>query len=1035
MDNKNKHRAKNTIKRYMLSVLLAVLAFCVSAQEKDDHSKFRIMGQVIEMGNYDPIERASVQLFSKDSTFLSGALTNEKGNFTLYTDKKGDYQVNISFVGSKTLNKKFTIYNKTTLLGTMALESDSIVLDEAVVTGNLPKMQMVGDTLMFNADAYHMPEGAVLEELIQKLPGAEVDDNGNITINGKQINKILLDGKEFFVGNNAMATKNLPTDIIDKLKVYDEKSDQARVTGIDDGVENPVIDIKIKKNMNMGYMFNGDAGYGTHDRYSGRITFTEFTAHNRLAAILNGSNTGGSRGGRRGGGGGSQGLRSDESVGANYNYDDGTGSNGGGGRGGRGGWGGGGSRDNFKLKIDGNTNWEHGTTDRQQRQSSTNYEKVGATTYSNSLSKNLSKNHGWNASMRLEWKPDSVTNIQFRPSWSIRTSDSMSESQSMQFSANPFEYTDTPLDLYHDFVDSDSIRTNRRVNRSMSHSTTKRLGGSLQYNHRFGDMGRNLNLRIEGNYSESDRQNVSNNNTHLYKVMDQQGNDSVFYTNRYSTTPDRNKNFSANVSYSEPLMRNTFLQFTYTFRYSKDESDQKTYDFSALGEQFGAGADLAYGNFDAFIGGYNLPDYLNESLSRYSYRENFDHDAQLLFRIIRTYYNFSTGVQWRPQRSHTVQDYHGIHTDTIRVTNNFNPTMNLQLRFSRNHTLKLDYHGNSSQPSINQLIDITDDANPMNIVKGNPGLKPSWTNNLNLNYNNYFMTYKQTITLNWNWSRTSNSIANKMTYDDRTGGRITQPVNISGNWRTGGNLQLGTALDQDGKWFINSNTRYNYNHQLSYLSQSKADSRLNTTNNQSVNERLSGSYRNDWLDVEINGSTNYSHVRNLLQPKSNRDTWQFNYGASVNIKFPWHMTFDTNINQRMYRGYNDATANRNELIWNAEISQQILSRRRLILSLQVFDILGQQRTFDYNVGDTRTSETHYNSITQYFMLHAVFNIRQFGGKAAREARRERRMREGGEAFGEALGGFGPPEGRGGFGGGEQGGNRGGNRGGGGGRGR
>lgn len=974
--------------------------------------KYKVIGQVYDIQDYEPVEKASLQVFTKDSTFVIGGLTAEKGKFALNLEKKGQYRMAVSYLGMKTLNKEFTIDSRTTDLGAMILEPDTIMLDAAVVTGNLPKMQMVGDTLMFNADAYHLPEGAVLEELIQKLPGAQIDDNGNITINGKAIKKIMLDGREFFNGSNAMATKNLPTDIIDKLKVYDDKSDQAKITGIDDGEENPVIDIKIKKGMNMGYMFNGDAGYGTHDRYSGRLTFTEFTAHNTLAAVLNGSNTGGSRGGRRGGGGGQQGLVSNETVGVNYNYIDGKGNAGGGmgGRGGgRGGFGGGG-RNDFKLKIDGNANWAHGTTNREQRQSTMNYEKVGSTTYSNSNSKNLSKNHGWNASMRLEWKPDEMTNIQFRPTWSMTYNDSMSESQSMQFSGNPFDYTDTPLDLYHDFADTDSIRTNRRVNQSISHSTTKRVGGSLQYNRRFGDLGRNINFRVEGNYSKSDRQNVSNNYTHLYKVMDRQGNDSVYYTNRYSTTPGQNTSFSANASYSEPLMKNTFLQFNYTFRYSKDTSDQRTYDFSELGEEFGDGSALAYGGFDSFIGGINNMDsYLNHQLSRYSYRENFDHDAQMLFRIIRTFYNFSTGVQWRPQRSHFVQDYHGVYTDTVRVVSNFNPTMNLQINFSRNHRLKFDYHGSSAQPSINDLLDIYDDTNPMNIRMGNPGLKPSWTNNLRMDYSNYFMTYKQTIALNWNYSRTSNSIANKVFYDDKTGGRITQPVNISGNWRTNGNLQLGSALDQDGKWFVNSNTSYSYNHQLSYLSQRNADSMLNTTNNQSVNERLSGSYRNDWLDVELNGSASYSHVRNLLQATSNRDTWQFNYGGSVNIKLPWKMTIDTNINQRMYRGYNDATANRNELIWNAEISQQVLSRRRLVVSLQVFDILGQQKTFDYNVGDTRTSETHYNSITQYFMLHAVFNIRQIGGKAARDMRRERRE------MGEGFGGFGGPEGgRGGF---------------------
>lgn len=978
----------------VLVLLVSLMPTINLFAQSDDHSqgRFRITGQVIDMGNYNPIERASVQLFTKDSTYVMGALTNEKGNFSVYADEKSDFQVTISCLGFKTVNKKFTIYSRTTPLNVIRMDADSIMLDEAVVTGNLPKMQMVGDTLIYNADAYKVPEGSVLEELIERLPGAEVED-GKITINGKEIKKILLDGKEFFTGSISTATKNLPTDIVDKLKVYDEKSDMAKITGIDDGEEHPVIDVRIKKGMNRGYMANGDIGYGTRNRYSDRLTMTEFTDKNRIALVGNGSNTANGRStpGRGGGGGGGQGLRSSEQIGVNYNYDNKTG-----------------SMRESTLKMDGNANWNHGTTNRETRQSSENYEKIGSTTYSNSLSKNLSKNHGYSANLRVEWRPDSATNIQFRPTWSYTNNDSRSESQSMQFSGNPFEYSETPLDLYQNFDDNDNIRTNRHVNKSISHSTNQRVGGSLQYNRRFGNMGRNLTFRVEGNYSKSASQNLNNNNTHLYKLKDKYGNDSIYYTNRYSTTPSHNSSYSAQVTYSEPLMRATFLQFNYKFSYSKNESDQKTYDFSTMGENFGQGAELEYNGFDNYIGGItNMDGYLNHNLSRYSRYENYDHDAQVLFRIIRTFYNFSTGLQWRPQRSHYVQDYHGVYVDTVRTISNFNPTMNLQVKVGQ-RTFKLDYHGNSAQPSINQLLAITDDTNPLNISKGNPGLKPSWTNDLNIQYNDYFMKYKQSVALNWSFSRTTNSISSKVTYDDTTGGRITQPENINGNWQTRGSMVLNTALDQQARWNISSHTNYSYNHQVSYLTVDRqSSSQINTTNNTTLSERLTGSYRNDWLEAGLQGGVNYNHVRNMLQTNGNRDTWTYNYGGSINIHFPWDMTFDTSISERMQRGYTDATANTNELIWNAQLSQSLLPRKKLVLTLQVYDILGQQKTFNYTVSSTRTSETHYNSITQYAMLHVIFNFRSFGGRAARDARRERRMQ--GEGFGRPEV-FGPPGG-------------------------
>lgn len=990
-------------------LLLAMSAFAFS-QEKDK-DRYKISGQVIETENYSPIAMASVKLLSVDSVFINGVTTNDNGNFTTYAAKKGKYKVMVSYLGYKSLVKDIEVKGRTTTLGTLRLDVDSIMLAETTVTAALPKMQMVEDTLIFNADAYNMPEGAVLEELIERLPGAEIQD-GKITINGKEIKKIMLDGKEFFTGNTSTATKNLPTDIIDKLKVYDEKSEMAKVTGIDDGNDQPVIDVRIKKGMNRGYMLNGDAAYGTHDRYSGRVNASEFAEKTRLTIVGNGSNTSNDRAtpGRGGGGGGGQGLRSAESLGANYNYTD-KGNNG---------------RRDPTLQMSGNVNYNHGTSDRETRSNSTNFEKANSTTYSSSRNDNLSKNHGFNGSFRVEWRPDTLTNIQFSPTWSYSDNDSKSKSNSMQFSDNPFDYVENPLDLSQNFDDRNSIRTNLRTNQNISHSENRRVGGWAQYNRRFGNMGRNLTLRVDASYSKNKSENVSNNYTHLYKVKDQWGNDSVYYTNRYSTTPSTNYNYSAQVTYSEPLMRATFLQFSYKFSYTKNESDQSTYDFSSLGEQFGYGTELEYGGFNSFIGGFTEDDmeyYKNHNLSRYSRYENYDHDAQMLFRIIRNYYNFSTGVNVRPQRSHFVQDYQGLFIDTVRNIVNVNPTMNLQIRFSRQHTLKLDFHGNSQQPGINQLLDITNDSDPMNISKGNPGLKPSWTNNLNMQYQNYLMDYKFNIALNAGYSTTSNSISSKVTYDDVTGGRITQPENINGNWRTNASLTLNKSWGDKLMLNLTSSTNYNYNHQVSYYTVDRnSSSQINTTNNTTTSERLNASLKNSWLEVSGYGSVSWNHMRNLLRSQNNQDIYRYQYGGSVNVRFPWNMTLDTSISQNLKRGYTDATANNSELIWNAQLSQSFW-KRALTLSLQVYDILGQQKSFSYNVMATRTSETYYNSITQYVMFHVVFNFRSFGGRAARDARRERRENggwqrpEGGFPGGRPGGGFGGGRPGGGFGGG------------------
>lgn len=982
-------------------------------------NQFKVSGQVIETQDYAPVMGASVKILTKDSVYVEGGVTNDNGNFSLTVPKKAPYKVMVSYLGYKTLMKEIEVKGKTTTLGTLRLDVDSILLDDAVITAALPKMQVVEDTVIYNADAFKVPDGAVLDELIERLPGAEVTEDG-ITINGKKIEKILLNGKEFFVGDMNTARKNVPVDIVDKVKVYDEKSDMAKVTGIDDGNDRPVIDIKIKKGMDIGTMVNGDAGYGTHDRYFGRVMATAFSTRNKLAFVGNGSNlsNGRSTPGGRGGGGG-QGLRTSETAGLNYNYDD-KGTNG---------------RKEPTLQMDGSVQYNHGTSDRQTRQMNENWEKVGSRTYGNSVQSNLSKNHGWNANYRLEWRPDTLTNIQFRPSMSFNVNDGLTSSRSMQFSENPYDYSDDPLSLYDNFVDTDAIRTNYRNNQGISHSVTKRFGGSLQYNRRFGNMGRNLTFRVEGNYNNSESRNISNNMTHFYKQKDRFGNDSILYTNRYNVTPGTTWNYAAQVSYSEPLMKATFLQFSYRFNYSHDVHDRQTYDFSGLGERFGYGVTPAYGDFDGFLADYDLQRYLDDRKSQYALRQNMDHDAQVLFRIIRTYYNFSTGVRWQPQRSHFVQEYLSHPIDTVRYVSNFSPTMNLLIRFSKQHTLKLDYRGNTSQPSLTSMIDITDDTNPMNITLGNPDLKPSFTNNMSTEWKLNLPDTKTSFAANWNFATTSNSISSKVTYDDKSGGRTTRPENINGNWNTGGNISFNTALDYAARWNLSVHSNFRHSNQVSYISVDRnADSKLNTTKNNNLGGSLGGSYRNDWLDVSVDGGVNYSHVRNMLMTSANRDTYNFHYGTSLNIRLPWEMTINTSIRQNSRRGYTDAQANTNELIWNAQISQSLLSRRRLMLTLQIYDILGQQKTFDYNVGATRISETHYNSITQYAMLHVIFNFRSFGGKAARDARRERGENRGewrgdsrGERNGEGFGGGGGRPG-GGYGGGRPGGGFGGGRG-------
>lgn len=951
-----------------------IFLFCVVMQTaiaqtkgKEDKNRYKITGQVIDLEEYAPLQQAVVSLLNTDSSTIKSVVTSENGDFLLYAEKKSDYLLKVSFIGFKTKVQNLHVAGRTTTVPTIRLEQDAQLLSDVNITGNLPKVQSVEDTLIYNADAFRMPEGSVLEELIERLPGAEIED-GKVMINGREVKKILLDGKEFFVGDMQTALKNLPTAIIDKLKHYDEKSDMAKVTGIDDGEERPVIDVRIKKGMNFGYNVNADGGYGTDYRYSSRVNANAFGERSKLSFTGNANNVNDrstpGRGGNRGSGGGGNGggLRASKQLGLNLNYDD-----------------------RKKLQMDGNVRWNHSDSDNDTRTASESFVSRNGS-FSNSISKALSRSNGWNTEYRIEWKPTEDWNIQLRPTASVNTSDRLSTSANRSFNSDPYLFVDDPFADKFMFGDADTILINDRTNQSLGYTLNRNIGTSLQVNRKFGSNGRNLTLRVEASYSDSESNNITNNFVKLFKVKDKQGNDSTYYTNRYNLTPGKNQNYSAQVTYSEPVFENTFLQFSYRFQMRTNYSDRKTYDFSRLGEAFGYGIVPKYGAWDDYLAnvGDDMSDYYDSKQSRYSEYTNYIHDLNLTFRIVRSKYNLSLGARYQPQTSHYKQDFRGVFVDTVRFTSHINPTMNFRYRFSRQHTLNVTYNANTQHPNISQLLDITDDSNPLNISKGNPALKPAFTNNFEIRWSNYIMSRKQNWTANLNYSTTSNNISNKVTYNDETGGRVTQPENINGNWNIRGSFGFSSALDKDANWNVSSNTDVRYQNHVSYLTLNRqSSSEKNKTTSTNISERITASYRNSWFEVEANGRINSSTAHNMLQPSANLNTWNYQYGCSFNIKLPWNMTIDTSFNQASRRGFSNAAYNTDEFIWNAQISQDILPRKQLVVTLQVFDLLGNQSNISRQINESRRSDSQNNSLTSYAMLHVIYQLRNFGGKNGR----------------------------------------------------
>ena len=975
------------MKRFLLS-MAAVLMAALSAS-----AQRTLSGTVVDKDGQEPVIQATVALLQqKDSALVANAVTNLNGVFQMTAPRDGSFLLRVTYVGYKTLFRPVTVSGSPVKLGTLQIEVDAKMLKGVEGVKNIARVQTKGDTLIYNADAFKTPEGSVVEELVKRLPGAEVDDDGNIKINGKSVSKIKVDNKEF--GDAKTALKNLPANIVERIRAYDEKSDLSRITGIDDGNEQTVLDFGLRQGMNRGQMVNVDLGVGTKDRYSSRIFGMMMQGDYRVMAMLNANNTndmgfggGGGRGFRGGMGGG--GLNSSKMGMVNLNYDK-----------------------TDRIIAQASVNYNHRDGDTWSRRASENF--VGNTSsFQNSVNQNYSRSNNWSAQGRIECTPDTLWNISFRPSWSYGTNDGRGGNTSATFNADPYGRINYQLDaailqeIARTGGDLSDIIVNSSSSRSLSYGENKRLGGTLMVNRLLNGKGRNITLQLNGNWSKNENRQLSSNQTKLFQGTTKfNGVDGLsdYQTNRYNLTPSKSWDYSVRTTYSEPVGYGTFLQLSYTFQYRYNENDRATfdysnppygYDFNGVGPRYRSWDDY----FNLISGSYSPQSgdsYYSQDQSRYSSYKNYIHTGEVMLRFIRNTYDFNVGVQVIPQSSEYTQRYLGIDTLVNRNVINWSPTANFRWRFSQQGNLRFEYRGSTSQPSMENLLVINDDTDPLNKTTGNASLKPSFTQSFNLRYNNFFQRYQRYINADANFSTTANSIASKVTYDPVTGGRTSRPENINGNWNARANVMFGSAIDSLGLFSYSLQLSDNYSHHVSYVDQNR-EAVKNATNSNTIGSRLGLSYRNSWLEVELNGSLNYTHTRNELQPQSNLDTWSFAYGFNTTIYLPWGTQIATDLGMNSRRGYSDNSMNTNELLWNAQISHSLLRGKPLTLSLQFFDILGQQSNFSRTISAMARTDNEYNAVNSYVMFRASYRLNLFG---TREARQGMRMGMGG------MGGFG-----------------------------
>ena len=901
-----------------------------------------------------PAIAASVQLLSlPDSTQVTGMATTSEGYYRLQA-RPGKYVLRFSYIGYTTQDIPVQVSSTPVRMKEVTLQTDAVLLKEAVVTAQAPQVQVVEDTIQFNSSAYRTPQGAVLQDLVEKLPGAEVDESGNVKINGKDISKVMVNGEEFFGGDVSTALKNLPVEMIDKLKTYDKKSDLARITGIDDGEEETVLDLTVKKEMNTGWFGNVDGAIGTKDRYSARGMINYFRGSTQVSLIGSMNNVNDQ--GFSGGGGGprwnrNNGLTTKKWVGLNF------------------------FTKNEKIELGGSARYNYTGNDVNSIGSTEDFLTSG-NSFSNSNSQARNNSKDFHADFRMEWKPDTMTNIIFRPNVSFSKTDNLSNSESGTFNSDPYSLVDEPndyLNLEKIMMDDplEDIRVNAINSGTLTDGKDLSVNGTLQVNRKLSSTGRNLTFRGRFSYGDNVNKQYTESETHYFQLLNYlQTGDSILIRNQYIHTPTKDFNYRAQLTYSEPIAKNTFLQFSYQFQYMYSESDRRTYDLYNNGL-------YNWGIGDPLPDNYESSEV--DSLGRYAEYRYYNHDASVALRFIREKWQLSAGMSFQPQ--HTVLSYKrgDYMVDTARNVFNFAPNIDFRYRFSKVSQLRFFYRGRSSQPSMENLLPITDNSNPQNIRVGNPGLKPSFSHNLRLFYNTYDAKKQRGIFSHASFQATQNSISNSRVYNEATGGWTTTPKNINGNWNLFGMFGFNTAL-KDKRFNISTFTNVMYQNNVGYLTDTQTRvEQKNTTTNLNLNERLRASFRNDWLEVGLNGTVGYTIERDRLTPSNNQKPYTFSYGGFTNITAPWNMSLSTNLSNQSRRGYRDNSMNRNELIWNAQISQTFL-KGDATLSLEFYDILHQQSNITRSLTSSGRSVYEYNGINSYCMLRFIYRLNIFGGK-------------------------------------------------------
>lgn len=925
-----------------------------------------VEGRVLDVDG-SPMQMATLRVTrAADSVFVAGGVSDSLGRYRVGGLPVGSYVMRYSMLGYRSGLVKFNVLESRPFVSVpdIHMQTTDHTIGEALVVGSAPPVTVVDDTVAYNANAYQVPEGSMVEDLIEQIPGAEVTDDGKIKINGKEYNKILVNGKEFFGNDPQAALKNLPANIVKRIKTYDRKSDRARITGIDDGEENNVIDLEIKPNMLKGLVGQIGGALGSHDRYSATANVNRFRqdGHVSLMGGLNNVNNPGfserGRGSMNFSRAAQPGLTAAKSVGLSLGKD---------------------KKDHYRI----NGNLRYGYTNGEQRNSRHSETAYSATNYryGNSESRSLRRRYEINANFFMEWKPDTLTTLQLRPDFNYSSTDNNSQSKSDASRWDGSEETDT-------------IAINRQNSSSSGGSDNTSATINLNAFRRLNAKGRNISASGSFSYGDGKSENFSSHDITYFLQPDRNRD-----YNRYSDGANHRMGYSASLSYNEPLFKGAFMQLRYGFNYSHSRSNSygRERNYTAADSTIDRNAPVDW---------QEIP--VDTALSSCTENTYLTHNIHLSIRHVSQKLNLSYGMNLTP-RHNEVNYVFGPKMDKGLVTQNllnWSPSFNFRYRFTKRTTIDAHYNGQSNEPNIDDLQEVIDKTNPQNIRYGNPSLKPSFTHSVSADFNHFGERTHRSLVTNVSYSTVTNSTSNMTLYESSTGVRVSKLMNVDGHWGTSGNVDYNMPLDSLEHWNFSAGVNASYNENTNYNSTPLTPADLlgkgvtadfeklrpsdidllqplaikNHTRSLRLNQRIGLNFRLKTFSARLGGSINYYKVENNIQTAARRET--FDYRASFRLQFdlPYDFQISTSINFNSRHGYT-ASIQKNIAIWNMQLSRRLFARRQGLVTLQIYDLLHQRSNVSRDISNLTVSDTRSEVLSNYFMLGFQWRINTMGRRS------------------------------------------------------